>query len=281
MKITEHAPAKLNLTLRVTGRRDDGYHLLDSLVGFTELGDTLAVEPAESLSLAIEGPFAPALKAEPDNLVLRAARMLAEAAGFVPRARLTLTKRLPVASGIGGGSSDAAAALRALARLWGTAVPLLPLAARLGADVPVCLAGRSCRMRGIGETIEPLALPATDLVLVNPGRPLATAAVFAARTAAFSPAFAPSGGDLAAMVTAGGNDLAAPARGLCPDIDEVLSVLAELPGCRAAAMSGSGATCFALFDRAPDAAFLSLAYPAWWVATTRLAASPASAVRGG
>ena len=186
---TEAAPAKLNLYLHVVGRRDDGYHLLDSLVAFAEAGDVLRARPANGLRLTLDGAFGRALAGEPDNLVLRAARLLAEAAGVPPHAELVLEKNLPVASGIGGGSADAAAALRLLQRLWNVSLPaatLQQLALRLGADVPVCLHGHPVRMGGIGERLEPVpALPPCGLLLVNPGVAVQTRPVFQARTGGF------------------------------------------------------------------------------------------------
>lgn len=289
MILVETAPAKLNLTLQVVGRRADGYHLLDSLVAFTAYGDTIAVEAADDLTLRLDGPFGDILIGDPaENLVLRAARLLAEHAGIAPRTAITLTKRLPVASGIGGGSSDAAATLRALAKLWGIAIPETDLAAialRLGADVPVCLARRSARLEGIGERITPApALPPVPMVLVNPGIGLATPKVFAARHGDFSTGpgaagiFASSPPDLAALIAglAGhGNDLTAPAIGLLPVIADCLARLEAQPGCRLARMSGSGATCFGFFD-SPDAATTAAAaiageQPGWWAVATRLA----------
>ncbi len=262
MALAEPAPAKVNLYLHVTGRRADGYHELDSLAVFAAVGDTVRAEPAQRLTLAIEGPFAAALAAEPDNLVLRAARALGEAAHVPARARLVLTKTLPVASGIGGGSADAAAALRALGRLWGVAADTA-LAARLGADVPVCLSRRPARMGGIGEVLTPAPrLPACGIVLLNPNLAVATADVFRARRGAFSPpaelpaAWADAAA-LAADLARWRNDLEAPAIALCPPIGEALARLRAQPGCLIARMSGSGATCYALFAtpaRAADAA---------------------------
>jgi 4-diphosphocytidyl-2-C-methyl-D-erythritol kinase len=187
----EAARAKVNLFLHVLGRRADGYHLLDSLAVFPMVGDVLSAEPAPGLSLTLTGPFGARLATEPDNLVLRAARALAAAAGVPARARLTLDKRLPVASGIGGGSADAAAALRLLARLWKVPTDLIPVAATLGADVPVCLHQRPARMRGVGERLAPAPLlPDAGIVLLNPGGAVATALVFRARQGAFG---APAG----------------------------------------------------------------------------------------
>ena len=228
-----------------------------------------------TLTLAVDGPFASALADEADNLVLRAARALAAAAGVEPAARLTLTKNLPVASGIGGGSADAAAALRLLARIWDA--PLSPyvmhsLAVGLGADVPVCLASAPARMAGIGEILSPApSLPACGIVLANPGVAVSTPAIFRARTGPFSPppALPAAWRDLEAMAAdlrALGNDLEAPAIALGPPIAEVLAALRAHPGCRLARMSGSGPTCFGLFDDAPRAttAAALLRRPGWW-----------------
>lgn len=262
----------MNLALHVLGRRADGYHVLDSLVVFAQVGDALRAEPAEALSLTVTGPFAAALTGEGENLVLRAARALAAARGIAAGARLTLDKRLPVASGIGGGSADAAAALRLLARLW--RVPLAPaeLALTLGADVPVCLAGRAARMGGIGDALAPAPrLPPCGLVLVNPGVAVATPAVFRARGGAFSqPLDLPAGwtdaASMAADLTRLGNDLEAPALALQPAIGHVLAALRSLPGALLTRMSGSGATCFALFASAEAArkAAARVARPDWW-----------------
>jgi 4-diphosphocytidyl-2-C-methyl-D-erythritol kinase len=271
----EFAPAKINLFLRVTGRRGDGYHLLDSLTIFAGVGDTLRARDAAGLSLDVTGPFAAGLASEADNLVLRAARELAAAADVPARARLSLEKNLPIASGIGGGSSDAAAALRLLGRLWGPSAEAAitpPLVARLGADVPVCLAARPARMRGIGERLDPApALPEFGIVLVNPGAALATAEVFRARDAAFSAeAVLPEGwadaASMAADLAALGNDLEPPAVRLRPVIAEVLAAISSDPACLLARMSGSGATCFCLCQdpAAAVAAAARLARPGWW-----------------
>jgi len=267
----ERAPAKVNLFLHVTGRRADGYHLLDSLAVFADVHDRVEARHADTLSLTIDGPFGQALTAEPDNLVLRAARALAEATGARPAAALRLTKHLPVASGIGGGSADAAATLRALARLWGIEIPAT-LAASLGADVPVCMASRACRMQGIGEILLPApALPPCGLVLVNPGVAVSTQAVFRARAGGFSPRANlpdawPNLTDMAADLACLDNDLQAPAESLCPAITEVLAALRAQPLCLLARMSGSGATCFALTETPTQAeqTALALARPGWW-----------------
>ncbi len=268
---SECAPAKINLNLLVTGRRADGYHLLDSLVVFAGVHDRLSAAPSDTLTLQIDGPFAAGLVAEPDNLVLRAARSLAASCGIRAGAQIRLQKNLPVASGIGGGSSDAAAALRLLSRLWRVPIPD-GLAAALGADVPVCLDPRPRHMAGIGEVLSPApSIPPCGLVLVNPGLALATRAVFAARPALFSkpaayPAAWPDAATMANDLAASANDLEAPALSLCPAIGTVLSALGELAGCRLARMSGSGATCFALFDTPSMAASgaARVARPGWW-----------------
>jgi 4-diphosphocytidyl-2-C-methyl-D-erythritol kinase len=261
------APAKVNLFLHVTGKRDDGYHLLDSLAVFPNVGDKISAAPAATLSLTISGKFGAALQTAPDNLILRAARLLWPEGG----AALHLEKNLPVASGIGGGSADAGATLRLLQHLWNIEIPP-DLAAELGADVPVCLESRATLMRGIGEILEPApVLPNFGILLVNPGAAIATPAVFAARTAAFSaPASLPAGWDsahaLARDLAALHNDLQDPAISLNPVIGEVLNALSALPGTLLARMSGSGATCFALFATPEAAAEAASAIPnpAWW-----------------
>ncbi|HWK46828.1 MAG TPA: 4-(cytidine 5'-diphospho)-2-C-methyl-D-erythritol kinase [Stellaceae bacterium] len=285
--IERAAPAKVNLTLAVVGRRPDGYHLLDSLVGFTEAGDTIAVAPAETLSLSIDGPFGITLAGDvAENLVMRAARALADAAGIRTGAAIRLTKRLPIASGIGGGSSDAAATLRALARLWRLDLEpgaLARIGLALGADIPVCLAGHPARLSGIGDRVEPGPdLPPAPLLLVNPGIGLPTPRVFAARRGAFSPPgpdhwpALPDAAALAAALAPLPNDLTKAAIGLLPPIASILDALAAAPGCLLARMSGSGATCFGLFtdtaSLAAAATRLAAAHPSWWVEPTRLAA---------
>ena len=279
--LTEAAPAKVNLYLHLRGRRADGYHLLDSLAVFPAIGDRLSVAPgsAPGLSLEIDGPFGGGLAADPGNLVLRAARALAGAQGRAPDAALRLEKNLPVASGIGGGSSDAAAALRLLSRLWGVAVPE-GLALGLGADVPVCLGAPEPRcMAGIGERLSPAPLmPDFWIVLVHPGVAVATGAVFAAverRTMPPDPP-PPEGGftDFPALrdwLARCRNDLQPAAVSICPVIAEVLAALdsAELAEAPLARMSGSGATCFALHGREAEAlaqaARLRRSRPGWWV----------------
>jgi 4-diphosphocytidyl-2-C-methyl-D-erythritol kinase len=275
------APAKLNLYLHVVGRRDDGYHLLDSLVAFADIGDRITASAAATLSLATTGPFAGALAGDDkSNLVWRAAEALARHLGRSPSAVLTLDKNLPVASGIGGGSSDAAATLKALAELWQAELDpaaLHTLAATLGADVPVCLASW---LGGTGDRVEAApALPRVGLVLVNPGIALPTAGVFKARRGPFSvparfteaPADAAS---LAALLAKRRNDLTAAAIAQVPMIASVLERLDAADDMLLARMSGSGATCFGLFatKAAADAAADTIRRrePGWWVAAGHL-----------
>jgi 4-diphosphocytidyl-2-C-methyl-D-erythritol kinase len=282
--VAEFAAAKINLWLHVTGRRADGYHLLDSLIAFAGTGDRLRFDEADTLSLAIDGPFGEGLGSSGDNLIIKAAWLLAAEAGVKPGARIRLEKNLPVASGIGGGSADAAAALRGLARLWKLAVPrkdMARLALRLGADVPMCLDGRAAFAGGIGEELVPVSnLAPAWLVLVNPRFSLSTPEVFRNRQGDFTvtsrpdPAELATPAGLAAALSARRNDLQPPAVRLAPVIGQVLSALRAAPGALFAAMSGSGATCFALFDgEAPArkaAAELALEAPGWWIAPAPL-----------
>ncbi len=283
IEITEHAHAKINLCLHVTGRRADGYHLLDSLVMFPEIGDRLTVEAAETLSLALDGPFAAELDAGPENLVLRAAEELRQGPAG---AAILLQKNLPITSGMGGGSADAAATLRALTRLWGfdpDSERLAALALELGADVPVCLAQRSAFMSGVGERLAPApATPEFWLVLVNPLVATSTAEVFAALTAYDNAPLSPAPAkfrsldELSGWLMAQRNDLEPPAKRLRPVIGEALDALQGRVGSRFARMTGSGATCFAPF--AAEAAALAAANeirarrPDWWVAAARVPA---------
>ncbi|WP_207477935.1 4-(cytidine 5'-diphospho)-2-C-methyl-D-erythritol kinase [Arenibaculum pallidiluteum] len=278
------AAAKLNLYLHVTGRRPDGYHELDSLVAFADIGDTVTVAPAAGFSLRIEGAMAAGLSggSPADNLVARAVHALAALLDRPPDVAVRLVKRLPVASGIGGGSADAAAALRALASLWELPAedPRPAQAApALGADVPVCLHGRAARMTGIGERVEPVApLPEAGVLLVNPGVPLPTPAVFRARSGPFSepaPLERPpaTAAELGAMLADRRNDLTVPALATAPVVGEVLERLSGLPGCLLARLSGSGATCFGLFADAAAASRGQAALGAprgWWVRAGRL-----------
>ena len=286
----ERAPAKINLTLRVVGRRPDGYHDIESLVVFAGVGDTLTFAPARSLALTVNGPTAAAAGAIGENLVLKAARALAERVDGLKLGRFVLTKRLPVAAGVGGGSSDAAAALRLIARASRIAVgdPRLMEAARVtGADVPVCLDPRPRIMRGTGEILSgPLAMPKLPAVLVNPRVAVPTKDVFAAlrgqlkaQTEGASDTTLESHArlkmkELIDAVANGRNDLEAPAVTIAPVIAQVLADLGSLKGCRLARMSGSGATCYGLFGTAPAAAAAARAlrakHPDWWIRATKL-----------
>ncbi|MEO8240768.1 MAG: 4-(cytidine 5'-diphospho)-2-C-methyl-D-erythritol kinase [bacterium] len=274
MAIEAVARAKINLALHVTGRREDGYHLLDSLVAFVDVGDLVTVRPASTLSLTISGPQSANLSAS-DNLVLKAARALHPSLG----AAITLHKTLPVSSGIGGGSADAAATLHALSQLWSLPLPLPATILALGADVPVCLAGHCARMQGIGDQITRVTLPDAWLVLVNPGVALATADVFRALKNRSNPPLdplppLPDAAGLARYLQAQRNDLEPPASLLAPPITATLAALNALPGCLLARMSGSGATCFGLFasqSAATNAAqSLSRSNPTHWIAATTL-----------
>lgn len=281
--ITEFAPAKLNLYLHVVAKRDDGYHELDSLVVFAGVGDRVTVKDSDGLSLALSGPMAKNLQDEPDNLVLKAARLLAETFGVPARAAITLEKVLPIASGIGGGSADAAATLKALVRLWHLKPgenQLASLALKLGADVPVCLKGKAVFMQGVGDRlIQAPTLPEAWLVLVNPAIPLATPPVFKARSGPFSapsPFDAPPNDlrDLVRLLRDRKNDLALPAISLVPAISDVKKALEAEKGCLLARMSGSGATCFGIFvgedDARSAARSLTTNQPGWWVAPAPL-----------
>ncbi|WP_226782018.1 4-(cytidine 5'-diphospho)-2-C-methyl-D-erythritol kinase [Oceaniglobus trochenteri] len=268
------APAKINLTLHVTGQREDGLHLLDSLVVFADVGDSVRVTPADDWSFTVTGPRAGYVPQDESNLVMRAARMT----GGMPCA-ITLDKHLPIASGIGGGSSDAAACLRALKRLDGRAIPRR--LERLGADVPVCLRARPCRMTGIGETLKDVPVfPPLSAILVNPGLGVATVSVFKALRSREHPPMAaelPSwtdAADLVGWLATQRNDLEPPACRIVPEIEQTLTALRATEGCLLARMSGSGATCFALYDRHEVAESAAMALrdslSPRWITVTRL-----------
>ena len=285
--LTERGRAKVNLTLRVVGRRADGYHDLESLVAFADCADRLTLTPGPELTLATTGPTAQACGELADNLVLKAARLLAERVPDLKAGAFTLEKMLPVAAGIGGGSADAAAALRLLARLNGLALDdrrLAEVALLTGADVPVCLLSQACDMTGVGEGLLPLNLPKLPCVLVNPNVPVATKDVFAAlglrngellvgvTDVIKSPRWPGDGASVAdwiATLSRVGNDLEAPARRIEPVIGDVLSALGASDGTKLARMSGSGATCFALFASAADAQAaakqIAAEHATWWV----------------
>ena len=285
--LTDEGRAKVNLTLRVIGRRVDGYHDLESVVAFADCADRLTLEPGPELSLKTIGPLAQACGETADNLVLKAAKLLAERVPDLKLGAFTLDKVLPVAAGIGGGSADAAAALRLLARLNDLALDderVLEVALLTGADVPVCLGSHACDMTGVGESLLPLNLPKLPSVLVNPRVPVATKDVFAAlglrngellvgaTDVIESPAWPDPGATVSEWVEALGvvnNDLEAPAKRIQPAIGEVLSALGAADGMLLSRMSGSGATCFAIFadaakaQRAADN--IRRDHPDWWL----------------
>lgn len=268
MAIEAFAPAKVNLTLHVTGQRADGYHLLESLVVFVGVGDRISVADAEGMSLAVTGPRSAGVPTGPENLVLKAASLLGGAG-----AQIVLDKHLPAAAGIGGGSSDAAATLRALSQLWGVDLPA-DNGLSLGADVPVCLRAAPCLMSGVGEVLADVpALPPLWMVLVNPGVEVPTPAVFRGLSRKDNPPMEPMPAGLdakafAAWLATQRNDLEPPARAVAPVISEVLDVIAG-EGALIARMSGSGATCFGLYADADSAAHAAAQIkekaPAWWV----------------
>jgi 4-diphosphocytidyl-2-C-methyl-D-erythritol kinase len=285
--LIEDGRAKVNLTLRVVGRRVDGYHDLESVVAFADCADRLSLTPGPRLNLKTTGPLAQACGETADNLVFKAAKLLGERVPDLQLGDFILDKVLPVAAGIGGGSADAAAALRLLARANGLAIDdarLIEVAQLTGADVPVCLASRACVMAGVGETLMPLALPKMPCVMVNPRVPVATKDVFAALglrngellvgatdviQATGWPEDRASLEDWVEALAASSNDLEAPATRIQPVIGEVLSALSATNGAWLARMSGSGATCFAIYENTAEALRASqkiqLDHPGWWV----------------
>ncbi|HEX3808612.1 MAG TPA: 4-(cytidine 5'-diphospho)-2-C-methyl-D-erythritol kinase [Rhizomicrobium sp.] len=282
-RVTVTAPAKINLFLHAGEKRADGYHDLQSMVVFADAGDELMIEKAEKLSLEIDGPFASDLARLPDNLILKAARALASELGQIPAARVRLTKNLPVASGLGGGSADAAATLRGLMTLWNAKLPdaaLTELALSLGSDVPACLLSAPLWMEGRGEKLTPLtAVPALPMILINPGVSVSTPDVFAKLEARRGVQFAslPRAFDdapaLLKFLAGTTNDLEAPARQIAGDIRTVLIAL-EKEGALLARMSGSGATCFGIFEnaaRAETAAAKLEGHSGWWVRAVHVA----------
>jgi 4-diphosphocytidyl-2-C-methyl-D-erythritol kinase len=286
-ELVEDGRAKVNLTLRVVGRRVDGYHDLESVVAFADCADRLSLLPGPKLELKTAGPLAEACGEVDDNLVLKAARLLAERVPGLKTGTFTLYKTLPVAAGIGGGSADAAAALRLLAKANGLATDdarLFEVAQLTGADVPVCVASRACVMTGVGESLLPLALPKLPCVLINPRVAVATKDVFAAlglRSGELLVGFADvlqamvwpeAGASLEEWVeafAASSNDLEAPAMKIQPVIGEVISALNATNGAWLARMSGSGATCFAIYENTAEAGRaaekIRRDHPEWWV----------------
>lgn len=277
------APAKINLFLHITGKRDDGYHLLQSLIVFVDVGDRLTFAPHDGMFIDIEGPFATELQALRDNLVYKAARALADEYGVPLRGKITLEKNLPTASGMGGGSSDAAATLTGLAKLWGLPEEqdrLLRLAQKLGADVPACLIRKPVWTEGIGEKITRLPeMPTMHLVLANPRAPTQTPEVFSRFDARFSPPIQFIGRrktlrEWIADLKIYRNDLTDAAIGVSPVISTVLQALRDTPNCHFSRLSGSGATCYGVYDNRESALAavnkLHTAYPRWWIAAASL-----------
>lgn len=281
------ARAKVNLYLHILDRRQDGYHELDSLFVFGDIADVIEVSPSPALSFKVRGPFAEALSAEEDNLVLRAARMLADTAEIRPQIKITLTKNLPVAAGLGGGSADAAAALRALAEFWkipSSKVDLAPLGLSIGSDVPACLLSGPCYVGGIGQRLEPLPeFPSFPLLLVNPRIELRTGLIFETFKKKFSKAarfsqIPPDVFALAELLQSRNNDLEEPAIEICPEIAEILVAIKKTKGCLLARLSGSGATCFGMYGDTQDAeqAAISLRRGGWWTEVTTTAKAKCS-----
>ena len=278
------APAKINLALHVGGRREDGLHRLASLVAFTEFGDGVGVGDAAGISLDVRGPFRADVPLDGSNLVLRAARLMAGRRG----AAISLEKRIPVAAGLGGGSSDAAEVLRQLSRSWNVPLPPGVSLMELGADVPACLAGCPALVKGAGEVVSPVdCVPELQLLLVNPGLPISTKLVFRAFNGSGTPVLEPpddgcGASEFIVWLAAQRNDLEAVAIGLEPEVGRMLGRIRRLPGCLLSRMSGSGATCFGIFDGMANAAeaarTLKSECPSWWVAATSIRRSPASAV---
>jgi 4-diphosphocytidyl-2-C-methyl-D-erythritol kinase len=274
LPLTETAYAKINLALHIRKRRDDGYHELETLFAFAEDGDVLSAEPADTLSLTISGPFAQGLSSGPDNLVLQAASRLQTLLGTTQGAALHLDKRLPVAAGIGGGSADAAAALRLLPKLWGLTpdpAALHALASDLGADVPACLASQTVRGEGVGDVLMPVeagALSGLPILLVNPGIACPTGPVFKAWDGVDRGALAR--GDVLKCARGGRNDLETPACNLLPEIAALLDEMNHQGGATTVRMSGSGATCFALFEDSAHRDKAAEALAPRWTLKTRL-----------
>lgn len=285
--LIDEGRAKVNLTLRVVGRRTDGFHDLESVVAFADCADRLTLTPGSDLTLQMSGPLAQACGETSDNLVLKATRLLAERVPGLKSGNFTLDKVLPVAAGIGGGSADAAAALRLLAKLNGLALDderLHEVALATGADVPVCLASRACDMTGVGDTLTPLSLPTMPCVMINPCVPVPTKDVFKAlglrngellvgATDVFRGTDWPEAGasveDWVEVLAASNNDLEAPAMRIQPVIGEVIAALNATNGAWLARMSGSGATCFAIYENTAEAGRaaekIRRDHPGWWV----------------
>ena len=286
--LIDRARAKINLTLHIEGRRPDGWHALESLVCFAGKSDALSLTPGAALALTVDGPTAMAAGDGDDNLVLRAARHLAGLVPGLAMGAFHLTKRLPVAAGVGGGSADAAAALRLLAQANGLSIEderVMATARATGADVPVCVGSKARMMRGVGGDLGPtLRLPPLFAVLVNPGVPVETKSVFA--RIGLAPGESLGGGahpliadgasldQLLPLLRKSRNDMEDAASIVAPVIGSVIAVLSAARGCKLARMSGSGATCFALFETCQAASqaakVIRRDHPSWWVAATLL-----------
>ncbi len=280
------APIKLNLYLHITGRRESGYHDVDSLIAFTDFGDGVRVEPSDRLEIAVEGPFAEDLpETQADNLVLKALDRMRREVGVEGGARVTLIKNIPVAAGVGGGSSDAATAMAAAAKLWGlpkSAMPaMLKVAAKIGSDIPACLFRKPSFASGYGEILDEAPQMATmGVLLVNPGIKVSTPAVFERRRGGFSPFMADPNAQLRTIpaliefLKERGNDLTEAAVSMCAPIEDILWAFQDIKDCRLARMSGSGATCFGLFDtvEAAEAAASTFSNPNWWARAAKLTA---------
>ena len=283
------APIKLNLYLHITARRDSGYHEVDTLIAFTDYGDAVRVEPSDKLEMAVDGPFSSDLpEVQTDNLVLRALDRMRKEFNITAGAKVTLVKNIPIAAGVGGGSSDAATAMLAAAKMWEMPESALPtmmkIGAKVGADIPACLFRRPCFASGFGQVLKAAPEVAEmGVLLVNPGIKVSTPAVFERRRGGFSPFMADpsanlkSGSSLIGFLRGRENDLTDAALSLCPPIQDILWAFEDIKGCRLARMSGSGATCFGLFDTmaAAEAALDRFNNPNWWARAANLT-SPAT-----
>jgi 4-diphosphocytidyl-2-C-methyl-D-erythritol kinase len=290
--VTVAAAAKVNLALHIVGRRDDGFHLLESLIGFTEIADHITLTASDDISLDVSGPEQKALTDSNDNLIIRAARLVKDHVNGTGGAHFALEKHIPVAAGLGGGSADAAATVQGCETLWNitSTVPIgdATLAAGLGADVPVCRFGRAAWVWGIGERVTPApSWPDLWMVLVNPRIPVPTAKVFQAFSGQLKkpeiqsgagPTWSPSVDDFIEFLASRENSLTDAALSIAPVIAEVLAVISAAPECLLARMSGSGPTCFGLFASESEAQTAAKALaggkPAWWVRATRLVSRP-------
>lgn len=281
-KIILNAPAKINLYLHITGKKPNGYHLLDSLVVFSDIGDVITIEASSQFSLTCDGPFAQNLPKNPDdNLIYKTVKVMADHINQPPNVAINLTKNLPIAAGIGGGSSDAATVLKGLAKIWGiTDINVLHnIGLSLGADIPACLFKQPCFMRGIGGEIIPADnIPSMSLILINPNVPLSTPDVFQNRSAPFSKMATFNSAHFIDALSKTTNDLQHSACQLAPEVQQVLDSLNKQKGCVFSRMSGSGATCFALFNTSKDAtgAVLKLKsqHPNWWIECGKTYSSP-------